>query len=395
MDNSSILEKDIDLEVGGDSQCRTVMATFRQWVKSGQLRPGQRIPAERALSRQLGVDRAVVRRSISYLIQEGLVMQASPRIRVVDVGLSRSRFMSGAVAVLCPAPELTDPGHAHPGWLEYISRGALEELRRRNQSVLTVHPKMFSEQEVQQLICEQPLGIVLPELSGGYELSKQLMRFAEEAAVPLVAYGEEPESLGVDHVSSDHQAGARQVTEWMIKQGRRRILPVFERRNDQLWVASRLRGYEEAMRAGGLEPLEALFVPTVPECMHSRQIFMDGVYQCAGALLSRMRDKNRPDALLAVSDRQAYTAAAACREFGLTPHQDVGIAGYDNYWEDCRYEQVLEPCGPQVTMDKRNPEVGRLLVDMLFDRVEGRLPDGPQSRIVPPELIVAPPHSRS
>jgi DNA-binding LacI/PurR family transcriptional regulator len=93
------------------------------------------------------------------------------------------------------------------------------------------------------------------------------------------------------------------------------------------------------------------------------------------------------DALLLESDGLAFPVAAACRLLGRKPGSDLLLAGYDNYAIDLEWERQQEPVGPSVTMDKRNSEMGREMVRLLLDRCQGRLPVGPQVRLVAPELI--------
>jgi DNA-binding GntR family transcriptional regulator len=48
-------------------------------INSGQLRPGDRLPAERALSDEFGVARSVVRQALAGLARDGLVVSSYPR----------------------------------------------------------------------------------------------------------------------------------------------------------------------------------------------------------------------------------------------------------------------------------------------------------------------------
>ena len=108
--------------------------------------------------------------------------------------------------------------------------------------------------------------------------------------------------------------------------------------------------------------------------------------QLAACFIEHFSAKRPVDALLMATDIDALAATAACRLFGKEPNQDVAIAGYDNCWRDCALREFA-PALPLVTVDKRDEEMGRELVQMLLDRVEKRLPSGPQCRILPPRVV--------
>ena len=70
-------------------------------------------------------------------------------------------------------------------------------------------------------------------------------------------------------------------------------------------------------------------------------------------------------------------------------HFDGGPICPPRLAQDWKRSFTLEPAGPQATMDKQNAEIGRQLVSLLVDRIEGRIVDGPVCRTVKPQLILA------
>jgi len=61
------------LPVRGRRMAEAVIEQLVALIQQGRLRPGDRLPAERELARELGVSRAVVREALVYLQQAGLV----------------------------------------------------------------------------------------------------------------------------------------------------------------------------------------------------------------------------------------------------------------------------------------------------------------------------------
>lgn len=78
-----------------------IEASLRERIESGELGPGQRLPAERDMARQLGVSRMTVRQALAVLAERGLV----------ERGVGQGTFVSGAGKVvhdLCRPIGLTE-----------------------------------------------------------------------------------------------------------------------------------------------------------------------------------------------------------------------------------------------------------------------------------------------
>lgn len=91
-----------------DSAARRVS----EMIRSGALRPGQRLPAERELAAQLGVSRGALREALRTL---------------ESVGLLQARVGSGRFVTLTSA---TDPGGGLSAWMQLQPVGDVIEVRR-------------------------------------------------------------------------------------------------------------------------------------------------------------------------------------------------------------------------------------------------------------------------
>ncbi len=76
---------------------------IRERILGGVYAPGEPLPAERALSDQLQVNRGTLRSALEMLSEEGLLRSNGGRMRlVVGPQKERSGLMQNAVAVLMP-----------------------------------------------------------------------------------------------------------------------------------------------------------------------------------------------------------------------------------------------------------------------------------------------------
>lgn len=357
------------------------ISTLRRWIEEGVLPNGQPLPTEEELSRKVGVSRGTLRSALAMLDEEGLIRSNGGRLRIVNAPTAAtpraSTMMEHSLAVLTGYSEA--PRHKQSGWLEFVTTGALDAIRRAGWHGLALHPARLQGADTSRITADPPRGAVVTDLP--FDQMSELLAGLQKAGTKVVIYGESPD---FDRVVSDHEAGAHAVTQFLIEQGRKRILQTAVAPATGYWFAARRAGYERAMNEAGLEPLPMLTTPKFP--VGDATVFADGVRHLAGYLVEHLSGENRADAIMASTDADVFGLAAACRVFGLNPNQNVLIAGYDNYWAEWPARQY-EDFAPIVTVDKCNAEIGAAMVELALARIEGHLPQQPQRRVVAPRLI--------
>jgi DNA-binding LacI/PurR family transcriptional regulator len=149
--------------------------------------------------------------------------------------------------------------------------------------------------------------------------------------VPIVAaQGEPDDSGGIPVVSVDQRAGVRMLMGYLIRQGHERIKHLAGP-PDWSDARSRLRAYEEEMRAADL--------PVLPPVYGNWTA--DSGYEAGRALL---RKAARGDAgglgfsaVFSANDQMALGLIHAFREASLDVPRDVGVAGFDNIPESAHF----------------------------------------------------------
>jgi DNA-binding LacI/PurR family transcriptional regulator len=296
--------------------------------------------------------------------------------------------MQNAVAVLTRVTGEPWTGHRQSGWGDYISHGAMHAIRQSGLHGVALEPDRLARGGARVLMGDKPRGVIVTEVGAHSAAIVELAADLKQRGVPAVFYGDAPEVAGFDRVTSDHELGGYLLTRWLIEQGRRRILPVWPEPANAYWLSFRWRGYERAMREAGLEPLPHLKVPLAREDVGTYEARLHANAQSWVPYLEPYFSGPTPvDALMLASDGYTVATAEACRLLKCEPNRDVALAGYDNYWQESP-EREFEATAPMVTIDKLNPKMGAQLVELLFDRIEDRLPAAPQRRVVAPELIV-------
>jgi len=195
-----------------------------------------------------------------------------------------------------------------------------------------------------------------------------------DGALPLVLLGERVSpAAGTDHVAIDNVAAAREASEHLLAAGRRRI-GVIGVQTDRRWATShlRLRGYREALAAGGITEDPRL----LGEVDHfdratGRQAMHDLL--AAGA---------EPDALFCFNDLLAYGAIRALYEAGLRVPEDVAVVGFD----DNAHDEDAVPSLTSVSPDKAG--LAEFAGAALADRIGAADPPEPREFTVSHVLCV-------
>jgi DNA-binding LacI/PurR family transcriptional regulator len=370
---------------------------LRRWLDEGRFAAGEILPTEEMLCQSLRVSRGTVRAALSQLESEGLVQgQKGPgrlRGRIAHPSGTAGTSLLRDAIVLCTSTA-NPAANAKGGNLTVMDSGALARIQEGGMHVFLLHEDALTMPDVTRLRADIPAGVVVGPVIADYTHGREML--AQLGSIPVVVASDEPLWSQCDRVISDHEAGAFALTSWLLKQGRRKILRVWpEQKETPYWLAARNIGIEKAMVEAGITPLPPVIIPplhpiTAAGTEEERGAFHADVRAAAGHLVEYLSgSKPKVDAIMAVSDSASFIVAAACRLFGWQPNKDVWIVGYDNFWEEDAARK-FEPSNPVATVDKQNHLLGEVMVDLLRDRIGGRLPPEPQRRVLPPELIIVP-----
>jgi DNA-binding LacI/PurR family transcriptional regulator len=348
-------------------------------------------PSMRVVAKHAGVSKPTVAKILggeSHLFAEATrqkVLDAAKAVGYTRVPAAvRDSIIQRCVIIVAPRPSPKISRFHVTGSHQYVNLSAIEALQRRSIHVLTIEDRACDEKMVQQIIRSRPLGLVVPDFP--ILTDDDLARIAN-AKIPVVALGGGSHFQGFDRVVSDHEGGSYALTKWVLAQGARRPIEFWpEDARNKYWLHDRHRGYERAMREAGLEPNESVYFAKQADFMRNIGEFDKGARIAAGYLVDRLLGESPVDWLLTINDGETALTARALRLCGRVPNKDVMIAGYDCYWPHVEYRQ-WENVGPLVTVDKHNDLIGAELVSLLMDRIEGKLPDAPQTRLVPSEVL--------
>ncbi|MBC7344368.1 MAG: substrate-binding domain-containing protein, partial [Clostridia bacterium] len=125
---------------------------------------------------------------------------------------------------------------------------------------------------------------------------------------------------GLPTVEADNRGGSRELTEYVLSLGYRRIAYIAGPKEVST-AQDRLLGFQEAMEAAGLRPVAV---------RHGNFTYESG-YELARSIL----EKEKVDAIMCGNDLMAIGAIRAAEDLGLRVPEDLGVTGFDHVpWSD-------------------------------------------------------------
>lgn len=272
-------------------------------LQTKQWQPGERLPSEHALARQLGVSRLTVRRALAELRRRGLICQEQ----------GRGTFVAGAggrghgIGVVVP--------DLHTGFFLDVVRAVREEAAR-----IRVEARIFSSDgtaageraQVQAALGMGLQGLLVVPVGGqdnGVFFSEIVGR-----GIPVVFLDRFYDGVSADFVGIDDFGGGYLLTSYLLKKGYRRIAFVTREGFEVSSVARRHEGYRAALREAGLTWNEHLSI-------------RDSVAEPddKSALVRLLTSASVPQAVFCVNDQVADACVRAVQAAGLRVPADVEV----------------------------------------------------------------------
>lgn len=191
-----------------------------------------------------------------------------------------------------------------------------------------------------------------------------------EVSTPLVFIDRKIPKAPADAVVVDNVGGARQVVEYLLRLGHRRIAAITGVPHIST-TSERIQGYRRALEAAG-QPLD-------PDLMRTGNSRLEGGYQAALALL---RLSKRPTAIFATNNVMAIGLMRAVAEQGLRCPEDLSVACFDDF----EWASVFRP--RLTTVAQPTYDMGAKAADLLFARLEGTLSGDPQEVVLSSSLVI-------
>ncbi len=188
--------------------------------------------------------------------------------------------------------------------------------------------------------------------------------------LPFVLIARRFDDLPTPYVVNDDARGGFLATDYLIRQGHRRVL--FVNGPKEIWSAQqRQAGYLRALSEHGITP--------DPSLLRVTTAMMDGSYR---TMLEVLDEGVSFTAVYAFSDLLAMGVLKALRERGRKVPQDVAVVGHD----DIDFVEILET--PLTTVDMSKSRLGREATRILIEQLQKPLPLEQAQVVLEPRLVM-------
>ncbi len=292
------------------------------------------------------------------------VLEAIKEIGYHPNAIARSLKTSRTQTIAYLVPSITNP------FFSQIA-SSIEDLasaHEYNLILCNVGTKADKLRKITTILLESRVaGIIhsLPSTDALYNL----VQIFQNAHIPIVAASGSRRFPEVDMVMADGLQGARDATRFLIELGHSPIglLAVKNSTTSKL----RTQGYREAFQQTG-HKLDEEYI------MEGSDFSENSGYILMKVLLGRSRP---PPAVIAFNDVMAVGAIRAIEEEGLSIPEDISLVGYDDTMARLtqpRLTSVALPVG----------EIGRVAIQILLDRIEGKDKGRPKKVLLREKLVV-------
>jgi LacI family transcriptional regulator len=311
---------------------------------------------------------------VSYVLNDNsaISIPAETRQRVLDAmrtlgyqpnRAARSLRASKTFTIAAIIPDITNP------FYPAFTRGIQDVVDQRDYDVIAYNTDGLPEKEhryLQSILEGRADGLIAVLF---HTSAKDLFPLLDHN-IPVVRLEAAPKAAGerpLDNLYLDNVGAARAAVCALIDRGHRRIGMLAGHEGPTNY---RVRGYQQALQQHGL--------PAPPDWIQAGPLNELGGYQAMRALLAL---DPRPTAVFAANDLMAMGAYLAIREAGLRIPQDVAVIGFDNI----PTAKLISP--PLSTVDQFQQQAGQRAAEMLFERLDHRIPPVGRSEERPYQLI--------
>ncbi|MDJ0780365.1 MAG: LacI family DNA-binding transcriptional regulator [Desulfosarcinaceae bacterium] len=229
--------------------------------------------------------------------------------------------------------------------------------------LLNVNDDLGLEEALPQALQYQVDGIVLTSAT----LSSPIAARCAAMGVPVVMFNRYSLEVAVNSVGCDHAQGARDLADFLLKGGHRRMAYIAGEENSST-NQERERGFTEGLAAAG----QRLFARESGDYSYAAG------FDATGRLLAR---PERPDAIFCANDWMAIGAIDQARQSGLKVPEDLSVVGFDD---------AAMAAWPRYSLTTINQPIDKLVmaaVEVLVNAIESPTEDR-VIKLIPGRLVV-------
>lgn len=335
---------------------------IRRRITGGAYPPASRLPTQTEFAKELGVSQITIRRAISELVEEGLLM-SRPGSGTYVMSADTEPQSTTTQDVACIFEDVAD---GYP-LVKPVVKAIGEQCRRLSYGLRMIELPgvLASWEEVAERLSRPIAGALMFS-----PMSVHLLSLLQRRAIPYVVMQNEVAD-GISHsVTTNYVAATILACRRLIDRGCRRLVIV---------TPSAFR-YSTGQMEVGVHALRQLRAADHPnDQVHIEVVHDDYMGRGLFKQLERWRDPTaRPDSLFLTGDAMVEIAMFGLSQMGLRVPEDVAIIEYGNTQASRDHEITC--------IDRNDGRLGETAMAVLDQLIKRGTP--PMRSVIQPELIV-------
>lgn len=248
-----------------------VYVSLEERIRSGEFGPGGALPSERQLVLDYGVSRITIVKALDLLVRDNLVERQHGRGNFVLRHAESTMCKEGCQVAFC----VPTPSEAYIfSTLMGATRVAMRH--RIKLQIVAIDADEEEVKRVHEVVAGDVDGILL--FSRSTHVNAALYQEMRARAYPFVMIDRYCPEVATDRVLFDDETAGYRLTEFLIKQGHRRIAALPGTEVYISTVRERLRGYRTALEKYGLP--------------YDENLVCQDIYQALGITRQALQDSN-------------------------------------------------------------------------------------------------------
>lgn len=340
-----------------------VKRTILEWIESGHLSPGERVPSEKTLADEMGVSRITTKQALNQLAQEGWVHRARGRGTFVAQRVPPANDTSPDVyGIIVP--------HLRDSFVTGIVLGVESELVK-TQSHLVFRSSDNGQELVESLRDlrrAKVRGIIVWPTPEEYT-SEEIVRLRLER-FPIVMVDRYLRGVATDCAQSDNLRGGYLATRHLIERGHREIAFVAHHFCNTTSVEERHMGYVSALKEADLSVREERV-----------WLVSDDEDSWGDEIEAALEGQPEVTALFCANDLLALSALNHFHRRGIAVPDRIALIGFDGI------DSASTAPIPLSTIRQDAKGIGRAAARLLLDRATGDHTDRVRHIVLPVKLL--------
>ncbi|OUM93672.1 MAG: LacI family transcriptional regulator [Thermobacillus sp. ZCTH02-B1] len=305
------------------------------------------------IARMANVSAATVSRVLSnsdYPVSQSLrekILKIAAETNYVPNLLGKQLKKNTSTTIGVVVPSIVNPFYSS------VILGIEQTARQRKYTVITcnsMHDPELESEYIRMLMEKQVKGLIIASIANDGGMFKQLA----DMGIHVIAIDQRVDAEGISKIDFDFVKGGQMATRHLIDKGHRRIA-YLTARMDRPSRRSIFRGYQEAMKEAGLEPI---LVEANADDDHNPLSDFDTGRALARKLLAA---KVQATAVFTCNDMLAIGVINELSSRNIRVPEEISVMGFDGI----DVGQMIHP--PLTTIKQPDYEMGKMACTMLLN----------------------------